>query len=70
MNLHHRDGKTPWNPAQLSKSDIGKQYVVFLKNGEVFFGCLTNVGTTEVEFNGWVWVGREDIVGLVHRHSS
>lgn len=58
------------NPTQLSKRDIGKRYVVFLKNGEVLFGCLTNVGATEVEFNGWVWVGRGDIVGLVHNPSS
>ena len=36
------------NPTQLTKSDIGKQYVVFLKNGEVLFGCLTNVGAVGI----------------------
>src|SRR5690606_7186809 len=42
--------------ASLSESDIGQEYIVSLKNGDVFLGCLTNVGATEVEFNGWLWV--------------
>lgn len=49
----------------LRHSDIGKEFIVSLKNGDAFVGCLTNVGAAEVEFNGWVWVGRGEIVSLV-----